>query len=118
MQYFVWQGLSPKLKNAFMSVTSKAKPGMTDIIESSFEVLNRLKETSNDKCLNNSSESKENAFSLASLVNINKKAYNVKKCGLCNENHAIYKCIKFNTPERKQNKNKIQKKKQKQKPKK
>ncbi|KAL7635465.1 UNVERIFIED_CONTAM: hypothetical protein RMT77_014534 [Armadillidium vulgare] len=114
MQYFVWQGISEKIKNSFMTVNNDAKPDLNAIVDSSFEVLNRLKEcTKQDKnsvpIKNHVAETHDkNTVSLAAAVDLGNKNVSGRpsKCILCQhlkyngyDSHYISQCPKFNTPE-------------------
>ncbi|KAL7647412.1 UNVERIFIED_CONTAM: hypothetical protein RMT77_001008 [Armadillidium vulgare] len=114
MQYFVWQGISEKIKNSFMTVNNDAKPDLNAIVDSSFEVLNRLKEcTKQDKnsvpIKNHVAETHDKkTVSLAAAVDLGNKNVSGRpsKCILCQhlkyngyDSHYISQCPKFNTPE-------------------
>ena len=42
-QYFLWSGLSDQFKQQFIAVTNKGKPDLNDILNNSFEVISRMK---------------------------------------------------------------------------
>jgi len=109
-QYFIWTSLSDAYKQQFISVINKTKPNLKEILDNSFEVINRIKDTKLfiDNRDNNVSLS-DNSFSLATKLNCEKSVQptgklDSKSCWLCQSlgrpdfhGHKIYKCPEFRT---------------------
>jgi len=103
-QYFIWNSLSDFHKQQFISLTNKTKPNLKEIIDNSFEIINRISDS-----YSNTAKS----FVLATNVNYNKKTeatprLNTKICWLCQStsshefiDHKIYNCPKFPTAKEK-----------------
>jgi len=101
MQFFLWNGLSDKFKQAFISVTNKARPSKEEIIEKSFDIYNCMKESN--------SLVPKNTVTLATSISHDSPKINYKKgCWLCQivdrksyADHKILNCPVFKTPESK-----------------
>ena len=113
LQYFVWQGMSDKIKNVFMTVANTSNPNLNEILNTSFEVLSRLKEQVSHEKPNLALDEGRNTktTSLSTSVSLEKGGYaKGKKCSLCFYlklpvyDHYVYKCVNFKTPESKLNK--------------
>ena len=111
-QYFLWSGLSDQFKSQFINIVNNSKPTLDEILQNSFEVINRLKdsvsqgENSNSGRADSTRAAKPNSnsilatkpnsdsildanpYSVTMATNTNydskKSKYNYKRgCGLC-----------------------------------
>jgi hypothetical protein len=117
VQFFVWNSLSEKFRTQFVNVTNKAKPSLQEILDSSFEVFNRLKDAAPaaSSSYSNISPNVAQVSSVALATNVSypqdiKPFKNNSGCFLCKfetvsnyENHKITNCPKFRTPDEKLN---------------
>lgn len=119
-QYFIWKSLGDKYKNVYIGIVNKSKPSLNEILENSCEMINRIGETKNvnsisgnDPKISNTVKDVKNTVALVTDINKDKRVkvsyYN--GCWLCQltesndwENHKIWSCPKFKTPQHKFNK--------------
>ena len=102
IQYFMWNGLSDSFKRQFVLVTNKAKPSLDEILETSFEVFERVNDDSKLETRNKNTPKRD-------VANVSKVQFDYKQgCCLCysdkEENfndHRISSCTKYKTPESK-----------------
>ena len=103
-QYFVWNSLSHKYREMFISHVNKCNPTIDEIVQHSFAVANRMSESSKL-----SVDSSDHKFAMA--TNISKPVVKSNGgCQLCQEfsdynstSHRIYSCPKYDSPQSKLN---------------
>ena len=106
-QYFVWQSLSDKFKQQFMSITNKSKPDLNDILDNAFDVIDRISE-GNEKVepelLARKLKNESKTVTLATNVESNPYKFISYRncCWLCQSGndpqatkHRIHNCKKF-----------------------
>lgn len=100
VQYFLWNGMSDNFKKQFISVSNTAKPTLTNIIDNSFEVFNRMQESRGqiyDAVVSNDNISKVGTF--AKAVSHDKGVrFDTSGCYLCespNNDHALKNCPNY-----------------------
>lgn len=103
-QYFVWNSLSKKYRDVFISHINKCNPDLDEIIDNSFAVANRIFEGS--KC---SVENSDHKFAMATNISKPSMSGNLG-CQLCRDitdgnsfSHKIYNCPEYDSPQSKLN---------------
>lgn len=115
-QYFLWNNMSEYFQKIFISITNSSKPTLSQIIDNSFEVVNRLGSASSPNYTDSSSSltlatkvnypNQNNSNSINEASSNPEQKFNYKSgCWLCkSNNHKIHNCKTFQTPEAKLNK--------------
>lgn len=115
-QYFLWNNMSEYFQKIFISITNSSKPTLSQIIDNSFEVVNRLGSASSPNYTDSSSSltlatkvnypNQNNSNSINEAFSNPEQKFNYKSgCWLCkSNNHKIHNCKTFQTPEAKLNK--------------
>lgn len=110
VQYFLWNSLPEFVKTQFMNVNNVSKPDLDSILDTAFDVFNRLRDTP--------STSSKQRTAVALTTNFAKSADNFNNynssyagksdsCALCefenisDSGHKILNCPKFSSPDEK-----------------
>jgi len=111
-QFFIWNSLSEAHKQLFISITNKSKPNLQEIMDKAFEVINRIKDSKSFYSVPTPESSISLATGVTSEISASQRSkFDKNSCWLCQNvgnsgfnNHKIYKCPVFSTPEMKKNK--------------
>ena len=114
MQYFLWNSLPDYVKAQFMNITNNSKPDVDSILDSAFEVFDRLRELPLDSSMrdsNNVNHVSRNTVALTTTLDKSLhdsgKPKNSSVCALCeyenvsNKSHRIIDCPEYKTAEEK-----------------
>ncbi|XP_068224857.1 uncharacterized protein [Palaemon carinicauda] len=103
IQYFMWNGLNDKFKRELVQITTKTYPSVQEIMDNFFIACERyencLKSEVSLRTLQSSVRQKTTSLAIKTLPEV-RRFY----CTLCVEgenNHSIFKCKRYDTPEAK-----------------
>lgn len=113
MQFYLWNSLPMYVRSQFSNINNTAKPTTDVILDSAFEVFNRLRDVPSVHSHGSDVSHLKPRDTIALATGYNKasgnkdsKVSNIVKCVLCeyenkSSNHKIHECPNFDTPERK-----------------
>ena len=109
LQYFLWNGIPDNFKSQFISVTGNSKPSLTEILNNSFEVFNRVKQIPVESTNNRERPVRSIAMATETSNSDNytrsdNKSNFTSECALCSymnkpSDHKVYYCTNFKTPD-------------------